>query len=61
MPESPEPSVEELLADPIIRALMAADGVDPDELRALLQATAESLRARGAQSRGQRNHARPPK
>jgi hypothetical protein len=29
-------SVDELLADPIVRDLMAADGVDPPELRAML-------------------------
>jgi hypothetical protein len=45
MPECPEPSIDELLADPLIRALMAADGVDPDELRALLCSAAERLRA----------------
>jgi hypothetical protein len=27
MVEHPEPSIEEMLADPIVRALMAADGV----------------------------------
>src|SRR5262249_56881667 len=36
MPGWNETSVDELLADPIVRDLMAADGVDPGELRALL-------------------------
>ena len=36
MPRWDEASVDDLLADPIIRDLMAADGVDPGELRALL-------------------------
>ena len=36
MPGWDEASVDELLADPIVRDLMAADGVDPSELRALL-------------------------
>ncbi|WP_157100421.1 hypothetical protein [Rhodoplanes sp. Z2-YC6860] len=45
MLESPEPSIDELLTDPLIRALMAADGVDPDELRALLYSAAERVRA----------------
>jgi hypothetical protein len=36
MPGWNEASVDELLADPIVRDLMAADGVDPAELRALL-------------------------
>lgn len=34
MPGWDETSVDELLADPIVRDLMAADGVDPPELRA---------------------------
>jgi hypothetical protein len=36
MPGWDEASVDELLADPIVRDLMAADGVDPPELRATL-------------------------
>ena len=32
-----EPSLEEMLADPIVRALMEADGVDPEEVEALLR------------------------
>jgi|307.fasta_scaffold79827_2 hypothetical protein len=36
MPGWDETSVDELLADPIVRDLMAADDVDPGELRALL-------------------------
>ena len=36
MPGWDEASVDELLADPIVRDLMAADGVEPGELRALL-------------------------
>lgn len=36
MPGWDEASVDELLADPIVRDLMAADAVDTDELRALL-------------------------
>jgi len=36
MPGWDEASVDELLADPIVRDLMAADGVDPPELRAML-------------------------
>jgi hypothetical protein len=30
-----EPSVDEMVDDPIVRALMAADGVDPRQLRRL--------------------------
>lgn len=49
MPGWNEASVDELLADPIVRDLMAADGVNPDELRALLyrmQRTIECYAAR---------------
>ena len=45
MPGWDEASVDELLADPIVRDLMAADGVDPAQLRTLLyevQRTIES-------------------
>jgi hypothetical protein len=38
MPGWDEASVDELLADPIVRDLMVADRVDPGELRALLYA-----------------------
>lgn len=50
MPENSEPSIDEMLADPLIRTLMTADGVDPNELRALLRSTAECLRARASDS-----------
>ncbi len=33
-----EPALAEMLADPIIKALMAADGVRPDHLASLLDA-----------------------
>ena len=36
MPGWDEASVDELLADSIVRDLMAADGVDPGQLRTLL-------------------------
>ena len=36
MPGWNEASVDELLADPIVRDLMTADGVNPGELRTLL-------------------------
>jgi hypothetical protein len=31
-----EPTLKEILSDSIIRAMMDADGVDPDELEAML-------------------------
>ncbi len=46
-----EASVDELLADPIIRDLMAADAVDTDELRALLYDVQRTIE-RYAASRG---------
>jgi hypothetical protein len=45
-----EPSIDDLLSDPLVRAFMAADSVDPEELRALLRSVAERLRA-GARDR----------
>ncbi|MFZ0238483.1 MAG: hypothetical protein WAL37_14160 [Xanthobacteraceae bacterium] len=36
-------SINEMLADPIVGALMAADGVVPDQLRALLRSVAEAI------------------
>jgi hypothetical protein len=37
-----EPTLSEILADPIIQALMEADGVDADELEATLRRLAVS-------------------
>ena len=38
-----EPSLADALADPLIQALMAADGVHPAELRALVLETARKI------------------
>lgn len=35
-----EPRLAEILADPIVQAIMAADGVDPQQLLATLRKTA---------------------
>jgi hypothetical protein len=43
MPGWDEAAVDELLADPIIRDVMAADSVDPGELRALLYAVQRTI------------------
>jgi hypothetical protein len=43
--DHPEPSIEEMLAEPIIRALMTADGIRTDELEALLRSIAKRLQA----------------
>ena len=32
-----EPDIEDLLAEPIVRRLMARDGVNPDDVRALMR------------------------
>jgi hypothetical protein len=47
VPEPSEPTIDDLLSDPIVRAVMAADDVDPDKLRDLLRSVAERLQARG--------------
>jgi hypothetical protein len=49
-----EPTLEQMLCDPIVRALMDADGVDPHELEAMLKEVGRTLRAaRSARSWGQ--------
>jgi hypothetical protein len=49
-----EPTIAELLSDPIVRALMAADRVAPEELRASLTKIAGTIepRHREVQHRG---------
>ncbi len=39
-----EPTLEEILSDSIIRAVMAADGVDPQELEAALRQARQNSR-----------------
>jgi hypothetical protein len=47
-----DPTLEEILSDPIFVALMKADDIDPHELRAMLtQVAAVSRSAREADSR----------
>jgi hypothetical protein len=49
-----EPTLEDMLSDPIIRAVMDADRVDPHELKAMLTDVGRALRAaRGVRSWGQ--------
>ena len=49
-----EPTLEEMLCDAIIRAVMDADRVDPHELQAMLKDVGRALSAaRGARSWGQ--------
>jgi len=51
MAQCPEPSVEEMVNDPIVRALMASDGVYPGDLQRLLRSIALTLRARRVEDR----------
>jgi len=43
-----EPSLEEMLSDPIVRAMMDADGVDPHGLKAMLKEVRRNLGAVGS-------------
>ncbi|MFC7332485.1 hypothetical protein [Rhodocista pekingensis] len=43
-----EPTLSEMLDDPLVRLVMARDGVRPDEVRTLIAATAARLAARSA-------------
>ncbi len=47
-----EPSLEEVLSDPMVMEVMASDGVDPSELEAALVEIAGEVR--------RRNHKRRP-
>jgi hypothetical protein len=50
-----EPTLKELLSEPIITALMNADSVDPAELKAILGETSVQLRSRANGWDAQRN------
>jgi hypothetical protein len=52
MPGWDEASLDELMADPIVRDLMAADGVDPGELRALLYGVQRTIERYATSSGG---------
>lgn len=52
-----EPRLGDALADPIIRAVMAADGVDPDALASSLRETALRVGQAGG---GRRNSGNAP-
>lgn len=47
-----EPTLDEMLADPLIATLMRADGVDADELRPALDEVAQLVSARGSEDAG---------
>jgi hypothetical protein len=59
MTQCSEPSVDDMLNDPIVRALMASDGVDLGELQRLLQSIAENLRVRRVEDPQKERHDRP--
>jgi hypothetical protein len=42
-----EPTLNEMLSDPLIELMMRADGVDPEKLRPQLRAVARSLERPG--------------
>jgi hypothetical protein len=45
MPYCREPSLEEILSDPITQAVIQADRVDPDDLDAMLRRVAPKRRS----------------
>jgi hypothetical protein len=47
-----EPSVKEMLSDPIVRAVMRADGVHAGELEAQLCSVAKRIRKRSRETEG---------
>lgn len=46
-----EPTLEEILSDPIVEAVMLADDVDPDELDAMFDEIAHRLKAADGDTR----------
>jgi hypothetical protein len=39
-----EPTLDEILSDPVVRAMMEADGVDPSEVEAMVRRIARTRR-----------------
>ena len=46
-----EPGVDDVLSDPLIQSVMAADGVDHDELHTMLSEVAEQIGRRPSAKR----------
>jgi hypothetical protein len=46
MPRWDEASVDEMVADPIVRALMAADRVNPNQLKRLMRSVQHAIERR---------------
>ncbi len=49
-----EPSLQEMLAEPIVRLLMAADGLEPEDVVALMVQACRALRSRPESSANSR-------
>jgi hypothetical protein len=47
-----EPTLDEMLSDSIVRAVMEADGIDPQELALMLRQIGRSLLIRSPRRRG---------
>jgi hypothetical protein len=52
-----EPTLDEVLADPLVQDVMASDGVDPTELQASLVEIAGDIRRRRSSHRQHRHAA----
>ena len=55
-----EPTLQEVFDDPIVRLLMARDGLPPDEARACVERVRASLRGRHSGSGTRGREAREP-
>jgi hypothetical protein len=56
MPPWREPSIDEMLADPIVCELMAADRVSPEQVKALLRSVHEVAERHGSVRHGSVRH-----
>ena len=50
-----EPTLKEILASPITRAVMAADGVDPRDVEAMVRGIVQARRAAGEEGKSVQN------
>jgi hypothetical protein len=54
-----EPTLDEVLSDPLVMDVMASDGVDPGELEAELAAIAGDIRRRASKRRSPNDRSLP--
>jgi hypothetical protein len=54
-----EPTLDEVLSDPLVMDVMASDGVDPGELEAELVAVAGDIRRHGPKRRSRQDRSMP--